>query len=201
MIKNIFALFLLFTVLQTTAQVEIKPVVKAGLNIASLTNLNNITTVTSSGNSLTSFHIGTALNIRFNDIYTLSPEILYSEQGAQINSNVFGPQDIKVNYLSIIPNSKFFIGRDNFDVQVAPFLDFLVSHENINDPEGFDFGILVGFGYDFPMGLTIDVRFKQGLVDLFGRNVDTGYGAETTDVNDLILNQVFLLSLGYQLNI
>ena len=44
----------------------------------------------------------------------------------------------------------------------------------------------------------MSIGYKQGLTDLFGRNVDDGYGYETTDVSELILNNVIQLSVGYQ---
>ena len=188
--------FILLAFLATTtftnAQVEIKPVVKAGLNFANLTTPTNL----SESSSLTSFHIGAGVNFKFARFYTLSPEILYSEQGAKFNGN----NEINVNYLSIVVNNKFYIGGSSFNLQIAPVLDILVSDNsnNLNDYQGADFAIMGGVGYDFPFGLTVDARFKQGLVDIFGRNVNDGNGAETTNFNDLTLNQVFQLSFGYQ---
>lgn len=175
------------------AQVKIKPVAKIGLNFASLTTPISI----NESSGLTSFHIGGAVNFKFTDLYTLSPEILYSKQGAEKTTN----NKINVDYLSIVVNNKFYIGKGNFNLQVAPVLDILINdnnNSNLFNYQGADFGVMGGVGYDFPFGLTIDARFKQGLVDIFGLNVDNGNGSQTTSFEDLTLNQVFQLSFGYQ---
>ncbi|TDQ28864.1 porin family protein [Tenacibaculum caenipelagi] len=192
-------LIAVFTTAITSAQVVIKPGVKGGLNYSGLTNAGNDTKWN------TSFHIGGSVSFKFADFYTLQPEVLYSKQGAKVGFDLVSNGgsyiertyiNTKLNYLSFHVNNKFFLGGGNFNLQVAPVLDILVSHENVNDPEIFDFGLAGGIGYNFPNGLNIDVRFKQGLTDLFGRNVGTY--PETTDISDLTLNQVFQVSLGYE---
>jgi opacity protein-like surface antigen len=199
----------LLTFAFVNAQVEIKAGVKAGLNISNFTNLNNFTNGDGDSNSLTSFHIGASVSFKFTDLYTLHPEVLYSQQGSNLSVFQNLGQDalfvnntqelkLKVNYLSFVVNSKFYIGGGNFNLQVAPVIDILLDHEYITNPEGFDFAIMGGVGYDFPFGMTVDVRYKQGITDLFGRNVNNGSGFETTSFEDLVLNQVFQLSLGYQ---
>lgn len=198
-----------FAVILLNAQIEIKPGVKAGLNISSFTNLSSSNL---DGESLTSFHFGGTASFKFAKFYTLQPELLYSRQGSNIKStiilfdNSFDPipnQEIKVqlDYLSIVVNNKFFIAGSGFNVQVAPVIDILLSHKNIDSPEGFDIAIAGGIGYNFPMGLTLDLRYKQGIVDVFGRNVDDGNGAETTSFSDLVLNKTIQLSVGYEFDL
>ena len=195
-----------FAVILLNAQVEIKPGVKAGLNISSFTNLRSSNL---DGNSLTSFHVGGTVAFKFAKFYTLQPELLYSRQGSNIKSTItlfdtnFNPisnEEIKVqlDYLSIVVNNKFFIAGSGFNVQVAPVIDILLSDKNIEGPEGFDIAIAGGIGYNFPMGLALDLRYKQGIVDVFGRNVDDGNGAETTSFSDLVLNRTIQLSVGYE---
>lgn len=194
----------MLTSVATFSQVEIKPGIKAGLNFAGLTNLSSVDgSVNDSGR--TSFHFGGTVSFKFADFYTLQPEVLYSGQGATIqpNSGVvtdpsinIGELKIKADYLSFYVNNKFFLGGGNFNLQAALALDFLVNDENLINPEGFDVGVGVGVGYNFPFGLNVDVRYKQGLTDLFGRNV--GNNPDTTDISDLILNQVFQVSFGYE---
>ncbi|MFL0062261.1 porin family protein [Tenacibaculum maritimum] len=186
----------MFSLLIINAQVKIKPGIKIGLNNSTITNLERL----SGGNksSSTSFHAGTSVSFKFTDIYTLHPEILYSEQGGKLAIGT-NSSKIKVNYLSLVINNKFYIAKSKFNLQVAPVLDFLVNHKNITPkPDGFDFAIMGGVGYDFPFGMTVDLRYKQGLADLYGRNVDTGNGFQDTNVENLLLNQVFQLSIGYQ---
>ncbi|MEW4922220.1 outer membrane beta-barrel protein [Algibacter sp. 2305UL17-15] len=190
--------FLFFNLIN--AQVEIKPGLKGGLNIANLTNMDNI-----GGNSksITSFHIGGTLSFKFADFYTLQPEILYSKQGSDfsVSGTNNGQFQIELNYLSIPVNNKFYAGDNGLNFQVAPIIDILLSHKNVNDPQAVDIAVAFAIGYDIASGVYVSVAYKQGITDLFGRNVNTGNGYQTTDVGDLILNKVIQLSVGYQFDL
>ncbi len=198
-----------FAVILLNAQVEIKPGVKAGLNSSNFTNLSSSNL---DGESLTSFHIGGTVSFKFAKFYTLQPELLYSRQGSNIKNTIIlfdnnldpiPNQEIKVqlDYLSIVVNNKFFIAGSGFNVQVAPVIDILLNDKNIDSPEGIDIAFAGGIGYNFPMGLTLDLRYKQGTVDVFGRNVYNGNGAQTTSFSDLILNKTIQLSVGYEFDL
>ena len=198
--KNI-TLFLItlcsFTLLN--AQVEIKPGIKGGLNSANLTNLNNIG---AHSKSITSFHIGGTISFKFAKFYTLQPEILYSKQGSEITQNgTSGKADLDLNYLSIPINNKFYVGGNGLNFQIAPVIDILLSHKNVDSPQGVDIAFAAAVGYDIANGVTLSVGYKQGITDLFGRNVNTGNGYETTDISDLVLNKVIQLSVGYQFDL
>ncbi|MEH6535269.1 MAG: porin family protein [Psychroserpens sp.] len=193
---SLFFLISLLFVSHLNAQVEIKPGIKGGLNIADLTNTDNFG---GSSKSITSFHIGGTLSFKFAEFYTLQPEILYSKQGSDISlggSN--GNIKIELDYLSIPINNKFHVGNKGLNFQIAPVIDILINDKNVEDPQEVDIAVAVAIGYDLTNGVVISVGYKQGLTDLFGRNVDTGNGFETTEVSDLMLNKVIQLSVGYQ---
>lgn len=182
------------------AQVEIKPGLKGGLNFAGLTNLDNIDGSSSKG--ITSFHVGGTVSFKFAKFYTLQPEILYSKQGSEVFSNDADSKlKLALNYLSIVVNNKFFAGDSGVNFQVAPVFDVLLNSKNVDNPQGLDIAFKAAIGYDMANGLSFSLGYKQGLSDLFGRNVDTGNGAETTDVGDLVLNKVVQLSIGYQFDL
>lgn len=188
--------FLLFSFALLNAQVEIKPGLRGGLNIANLTNMGDI-----GGNakSITSFHIGGTVSFKFAKFYTLQPEVLYSKQGSDVTfSGSNGKVDIDLNYLSFPVRNKFYLGNNGLNFQIAPVIDILLNHKNVDSPQGIDIAIAAAIGYDMANGVTVSVGYKQGLTDLFGRNVTTGNGYETTDISDLILNKVIQLSIGYQ---
>jgi len=190
-------LITLFSFTFINAQVEIKPGVKGGMNIAGLSNLEENGGVRSE--KLTSFHIGGTLSFKFAKFYTLQPEILYSKQGSDYS--VTGSTETyttELNYLSIPVNNKFYIKDSGINFQIAPVIDILLSHKNIYKPQSVDIALAAAVGYDIGNGLVMSVGYKQGLTDLFGRNVDDGYGYETTEVSELILNNVIQLSVGYQ---
>ncbi|MEP3837861.1 MAG: outer membrane beta-barrel protein [Algibacter sp.] len=193
----------LITVLSFTflnAQVEINPGLKGGLNLAGLTNLDNDGFVQSE--RLKSFHIGATVSFKFADFYTLQPEILYSEQGSDYKLDGSTSRfSTKLNYLSIPVNNKFYIGASGINLQIAAIIDILLSHENVESPQGFDIAVAPAIAYDLPSGVSFSIGYKQGLTDLFGRNVNTGYGYEDTDVSNLVLNNVIQFSAAYQFDL
>jgi hypothetical protein len=199
--KNLIILIVLFSISLLNAQVEINPGLKGGLNIANLTNMN---TIGGNGKSITSFHVGGTVSFKFADFYTLQPEILYSKQGSEATFNGSGTSNkskIDLNYLSLAVNNKFHVGSNGLNFQIAPVIDILLSHKNVNDPQGVDIAIAGAIGYDIESGVTLSLGYKQGITDLFGRNVNTGNGYETTNISDLILNKVIQLSVGYQFDL
>lgn len=200
-------LFLGLGIFQTNAQVTVKPGIKAGLNLSTLTNLN--------ADSKTDFYAGGFVDIKLARFYTLSPEIIYSRQGAKVNNyfdELYFPNpddpgfrsrsfDIELQYISVGVMNKFKI-VDGFHAMVGPSFDFKVG-DNLDDSDliGFDLAILGGLGYTFPMGLTIEARFKQGLADIFGDNYSDYYYEDGEYYNDSIdnikLNQVFQFGVSY----
>ena len=190
-------LITLFSFSNLSAQVEIKPGIKGGLNFANLTNINDGGL---SSDGITSFHIGGTVSFKFAKFYTLQPEILYSQQGSELSLN--GSNDkvsVELNYLSIPVNNKFYIGNTGLNFQIAPVLDILLSSKNVDSPEGFDIAIAGAVGFELKNGVSFSIGYKQGLADIFGRNVNNNN--QTTDVGDLVLNKVVQLSAGYQFDL
>lgn len=199
------AVFLCLGTLQMNAQVTVKPGVKAGLNLSSLTNSN--------ADSKTDFYAGGFVDIKLASFYTLSPEIIYSRQGATVNGffdnpgsfdpadPAFMPRDfdIELQYISLGVMNKFKI-VEGFHAMVGPSFDFKVG-DNLDNADliDFDLAILGGLGYTFPIGLTVEARFKQGLADIFGNNYD--YYDDNDNYNDNLdnikLNQVFQFGVSY----
>ncbi|NUY81393.1 PorT family protein [Flavobacterium sp. MAH-1] len=176
------------------AQGRVKPMVRAGLNIARLTNAED--------DRVTDFYVGAGVSFKFSKRYTLQPEINYSRQGGSLYE--FDPTygaykaDIEAQYVGIAVTNKIYI-VEGFHFLAGPAIDFKVG-DNHDDVEGFDFGIYGGVGYTLPLGLTIEARIKQGFVDIFGSNVNTGdeYDEDyNDDVNDIRLNQVISIGVSY----
>jgi hypothetical protein len=202
----VVALFLGIGILQMNAQVTVKPGIKVGLNVSSLTNMD--------ADSKADFYAGGFVDIKLANFYTLSPEIIYSRQGAKVNNyfdELYLPNpddpafmsrdfDIELQYVSVGVMNKFKI-VEGFHAMVGPSIDFKVG-DNLGDSDliDFDLAILGGVGYTFPIGLTIEARFKQGLADIFGDNYsDYDYNGNYYDdnVNNIKLNQVFQFGVSY----
>ncbi len=185
-----------FFVLYSQAQVEIKPGIKAGVNFANLTNTNDAGI---NNKGLTSLHIGGTLSFKFAKFYTLQPELLFSKQGSELSAITFNDKvNVELNYLSIPVNNKFYISDSGLNFQIAPVLDILLNSKNIESPEGFDIGIIGAIGYELKNGVSFSVGYKQGLADIFGRNVNNN---QSTNIDDLVLNKVIQLSAAYQFDL
>lgn len=194
--KRITLLFICFFALQATAQVTVKPGVRAGLNLATFTNRNFDTRA--------DFYVGGFVAVKLASFYTLQPELTYSRQGATANPYIFTgityedimkEEKFSLQYLSLGIMNKFTFGS-GFHGLVGPTLDFKVGDnfpEFVSDDlTDLDLGFMSGVGYTLPMGLTIEARYKAGLLDIFGHSTDEDYEGE-----DLILNSVFQLGLAY----
>jgi hypothetical protein len=207
--KKVFFIvfFTISGVLQSEAQVSFRPGIKAGLNISKFTN--------SEMSSKKDFYLGGVLNIKFNKIFTLQPELIYSKQGAfraeylvnydPMVSNQNQKVEYSIDYLSFGAISQFTLGN-GFHFVVGPSLDFKVAdnfNENYADnPIGFDLAFVGGVGYSFPNGLSLDARFKQGLVDIFGNNFNTNYDTNGNgNYDEIVLNQLFQLGISYSFDL
>ena len=188
--------FVLFIGIQSPqAQVKVSPGLRGGLNLSTLTNIDD-------NRSKTDFYVGGLVNIKFNKYFSLQPEITYSRQGDE-GREYFGNGynyryvNYELNYLTLGAVAKFNIGGKGFHILGGPSVDLKISDNYINsNPEGFDLAIVGGVGYTLPNGLTFEARFKQGLVDIYGYDGveydDNGYR-----YNDLILNQIFQIGISY----
>ncbi|KGO91300.1 porin family protein [Flavobacterium subsaxonicum] len=212
--KKITLLLVCFLALHTAnAQVTIKPGIRAGLNLATLTNTNLDTKA--------DFYVGGFVAIKLAKFYTLQPELTYSRQGATgsgfYNADYYygydpvipayggsNDTDYSLQYLSLGVMNKFNI-IDGFHAIVGPTLDFKVGDNftgyAADELMGVDLGLNAGLGYTLPMGLTIEARYKIGFADIFGDNYsgynDDYYYDDNGNYDDVILNSVVQLGLSY----
>ena len=144
---------------------------KAGINSSKITN--------TSLHSKRGLYAGVLLDVRLADSYAIQPEITYTNQGAR-SGNV-SDNDLRLNYISIAIANKFFVSQDRrFHLILGPSLavNFDDNFINLMNDGGnskatpFDFALFGGMGYELGSGLTIEARFKQGLVnvDLFSKD-------------------------------
>lgn len=199
--------FVLIGIVHSNAQVTFKPGVKSGVVFSRLTNIDS--------DFKTGFYLGGQFAIKFNEVYTLQPEIVYSQQGAKekkytLMNNDYDPDilnenfsvNYSIDYLSLAVINKFSFGT-GFHLIAGPSLDFKVNDNfdsNLfhDSPIGFDFGIIGGVGYSFSNGLSFDARFKQGLVDIYGNNYNTNIDNNNNgNYDEVVLNQSFQIGLSY----
>lgn len=186
--------FVLFVgLLKSQAQVKVSPGLRGGLNISTLTNIDD-------NRSKTDFYIGGLVDIKFNRYFSLQPEITYSRQGDEgryFENGRYYSEKYELNYLTLGAVAKYHFGGKGFHVLAGPSLDIKVGDNYINsNPEGFDLAIVGGVGYTLPNGLTFEARIKQGMIDIYGYD---GLDNNNDDYyyNDVILNQVFQIGISY----
>lgn len=209
--KLIIALFMVMGIAQSSqAQVTLKPGIRAGVNFSKLTNYDT--------DFKTGFYVGGELAIKFNKLYTLQPELVYSRQGGNSGGQyIYNIDDMlfysdnkiiyTIDYVSLSAINKFHFGT-GFHLLVGPSLDFKVNDNFENnfysdgEPIGFDFSLVGGFGYSLPKGLSFEARFKQGMVDIYGNNYNMNVDQNNNgNYDEVVLNQSFQLGISYTFDV
>ncbi|MFC4475852.1 porin family protein [Flavobacterium chungangensis] len=191
--KFVLIAFVLLIGIQADAQVKVSPGLRGGLNVSTLTNIDD-------NSSKTDFYVGGLVNIKFNKFFSVQPEINYSRQGDEgryLENGRYYSEKYELNYITLGAVAKFNFGGGGFHLLAGPSLDLKVSDNYINtNPEDFDLAFVGGLGYTLPNGLTFEARLKQGLIDIYGYN---GYDYDNNGYyyNDVILNQVFQIGISY----
>ena len=173
----IFA-FMVIGLTQSNAQM-LKFGVKAGANFASLEGdgLEGLETYTS-------FHFGALLELKVFENFSLQPELLYSSQGAKVNSEAV--DDINFNYVTVPVLAKFYLISDRLSVEAGPQFSFLID-DNVGDQfesESFDFAAVGGIGLNITDNIFAQARYVVGLTE----------ASKDAEVK----NRVIQVSLGYR---
>lgn len=166
---------------------DVKFGTKFGLNISTLAgNIQN------TKNKL-DFHAGLFAEIEVSDIFSVQPEILYSNQGTKAEENYIDPmrklevnltQDLSYLYIPIM--AKLYIFED-FYLEAGPQIGFLLNAEQvaevsgtyygkvINDSETVDnkenlnskdFGANIGLGMNITKRIGASARYTAGLSNI-----------------------------------
>lgn len=183
---------------QLFAQKKVSPGIRAGVNVATLSNIN--------ADFKTDFYAGGILSLHLGQRYTLQPELIYTRQGA--NNVTFvddetgeptGQENVSIQYLSLGVINKFYF-VEGFHGLIGPSLDMKIGKNfpridfDDDDYGGVDLGISLGLGYTLPIGLTVEGRFKTGMLDAFNNDYFLGM---FDDPDEISLNRVFQLGLSY----
>ncbi len=176
--KKLVGLLLLLMSINTVNAQSLKFGLKAGANFSNLEGDNL------DASTYTSFHFGAVLEFKVLGIFALQPELLYSSQGAKVNSDAF--EDINYNYITVPVMAKFYLIPKKLSLDVGPQFSFLVDEDVAEQFEGetFDFGIAGGLGIDLTKSFFLQARYVAGLTE-------ASRDAEVT-------NRVIQLSVGYK---
>ncbi|WP_395043783.1 porin family protein [Flavobacterium sp.] len=133
---------------------------KAGINYANYTG-TDVTT-----DAITNFHAGLVLEVKVLKNFSLQPELLYSSQGAELNTlgNQFKNE---LGYISIPVVAKFYLS-DGLSLELGPQASFLLSERNAvvaSDSNTFDFAVVGGLGYKLGKHFFVQARYGLGLTE------------------------------------
>ena len=164
---------------------------KVGLNATNISNFDM--------KNKASIHVGAFAEWNLSDFIGLSPELVYSRQGARDKED-----DVKfklrVNYLNIPVLFKFYV-LEGLSVDAGPQFGFALnskvkvkdgdssSKTKVKDVNTFDMSFPIGLSYIYE-GLILSARYNIGLTNMWSKD---DYGVNTK-------NHVFQFSLGYRLS-
>jgi Outer membrane protein beta-barrel domain len=194
--KTLFALLILMSA-AFSSQAQVAFGLKGGLNLSNL----EVDDPQASYDSRTGYHAGFFLRSTFDKV-AIQPELLLYTQSNQIDyaSSSINPGTVEndFTYLTIPVLLKFCI-VSGLNVHAGPQFGFLLDGEqkintslftgtqDIKDNyKNSDVAISIGGGWDFPFGLSADVRYNIGVKDIN----NAANGEETK-------SRVFLVSLGW----
>jgi len=134
--------------------------VKAGVNIAQVSG-NDFGDV----KPLTGFHAGVFKEVTLvPELLFLQPELQYSMQGFKVEDT-----DYSIGYINIPIVAKVYLLK-LISLEAGPQLGFKINDNfegnSGDDLETFDAAIVGGIGLNFPLGLSINARFAQGLTEI-----------------------------------
>lgn len=182
---------------------DIKFYVKGGLNISNTkfsVIINEISSDRDYDNRL-SFNIGGALDFQIYNRTRLQIELLYSEQGKVLNISSIPEKFIFELDEILMPVLLKFRTFDKLHVLAGGYLGYVVNAQDVNgagvkfkDDEinNFDYGVSLGFQYQFNFGGFIDARYSLGLADL------SSVEFPNSSIEWVYKNRVLQFGIGYQ---
>ena len=148
------------------------------------------------------WHAGLMADIKVTDKFSVQPELLYSQKGAQNKLAAF----IRTvfTYLDLPVMVKARLGETGFFLEGGPQFGYLLKAASYNDDYSFDVkesyekvdvGYAAGLGYQLSSGPLLGFRFNGGLTRLNKPYINGGQIRATEDM----WNNAFQLYAGYLL--
>jgi len=180
--------------ISATAQAQVSFGVKAG---ATLTNFMGDDVSDESDNKV-GFLAGAVANFAVNDMFSVQPEVLFSQKGSKS-----GDVKSNLNYIDVPVMVKVNTGDNGSGLffELGPQFGLLMSAKATDGDESidikdlsntFDFGYAAGLGYQLESGLNFGLRYNGGIT-----NVTKEIDLLGTTVQPKSRNSAFQLSVGY----
>lgn len=143
--------------------------IKGGLNVYTIHNDNDV-----DYDGKTGFHGGLLAHIHLGPQWALQPELVYSAQGAEYNTQS-GNTKIKLGYINV-PVMIQYMFNNGFRIQAGPQLGVLINAESqtnnnsidiSDDLNSMDVSLGAGLAYVHPSsGFGVDARYNLGLSNI-----------------------------------
>ena len=195
--KTIIVLFIITTI-SSFAQVNLG--LRTSINLSDYSNLDT--------QKRTNFYFGVIIPVKFGKIYTFQPELNLSKQGATYHLSNTEDYKLFSDYISTSIINKLNI-NDKFSVLIAPYLSFrtnkdvstsytsggwiISTHNTIHLFTKEDTGIIIGCEYNISKNVSLEARYKQGMVD----TIDLEY-FNLENIDDKNTTQVFQVGITYK---
>ncbi len=135
--------------------------VKAGANYSNYTNASFST------DALVGFHAGAIVGFKITSKLSIQEEFLFSSQGAKVKGNLFGNENVKVNYITV-PFLIKYRTLPGIYIEAGPQVG-MRANEDVSGMQAGDFAkkldlsAVAGIGYQSKIGLGIGARYVAGL--------------------------------------
>ncbi len=137
-----------------------------GVGIKAGANISNYSSDYYSTSSVTKYHVGAYVNINFSEKWGVTPEVLWSSQGAEIED----VGDFNTDFVTV-PIMLRWKPVELIFIEVGPQFNFLTKAEIDNDDvkdqlKSSTTSAAFGAGVSLPLGFNGGLRYIVGLTDL-----------------------------------
>lgn len=137
-----------------------------GIGIKAGANFANLSTDNFSTSSITSYHVGAYVNIKFSEKWGLTPEVLWSAQGAELDD-----AELNTDYVTVPIMLRWRI-INLISLEAGPQFNFLTNAElegfgDVKDDlKSNTTSLAVGALVHLPIGFNGGIRYVVGMSDL-----------------------------------
>lgn len=138
--------------------------------------------------------IGGIVEFKLSDLVAVQPELMYSNQGALVNTINGTSIRHSIQYLQLPVMLKFRFLEEYSSIDLGPVVSYKIGEKlGGNKPvediaADYDFGVAAGLTYEFDGGIFVFARYMYGFLDVYDTGLlDTAYAQ----------NRVLQIGLGY----
>ncbi len=205
--KLLVVMLMVAVAVSASAQVEVKVGPRGGFNISKIKTSGFDDEKFSLG-----AHVGGVVNIAINEMFSVQPELLFSQKGVRITGTGDAKSVTRINYIAIPLLGKATFGGDDFGgyAEFGPEIGIAVSGKDVDvDVDGnktkesldfggdgeakrADFALNFGAGFSKALGngqLDVGVRFGVGVIDVID-------GSAKTRTRNIQFTVAYLIPIG-----